>query len=63
MSISVLDTKTKEASQWGGPTQLNRYGFAVSQKKKNSNSHRERQAMSTLALEVFGEYSGVFPYP
>ncbi|GHJ88161.1 hypothetical protein NliqN6_4563 [Naganishia liquefaciens] len=49
----IMNTRAKAASQWGGPTQANRYGFSVSQKKKNSNSHRERQAMSTLAIEVF----------
>ncbi len=50
-----LDLKAKNASQWGGPTQKNKYGFVIPSNKKSANSQRERQSMSVMALEVFGE--------
>ena len=41
-------------SQLHKPTQRNKYGFKVSQRKKTKDSEREHQNMSVLAVEVFG---------
>ncbi len=58
----ALNMHVRAASQFGGPTQAN--SFATNQRKKNTNTQRERQNMSCMSLEVFATSKGrLLPNP